>query len=155
MVLHFCYLFSYPSLLELHYRGRLRKFQTAKEQAREAGLSTREAEHRIDTELFLNKYPQWELGTPHQSVILHKMFLHAAKWGKKEQKGSSAKATRTACGDQTWRQTNLPWNFWGTGPLTRRSRTSTTVFICWEGPQVSPLVSLNREGKQSATSPPP
>ena len=65
MVLHFCYLFSYPSLLELHYRGRLRKSQTTREWDRDAGLSIREAEHRIDTELFLNEYPQWELGTPH------------------------------------------------------------------------------------------
>ena len=84
MVLHFCYLFSYPSLLEFHYGGRLRKSQTAREQAKEAGLSIREAEHRIDAELFLNEYPWWELGTPHQSVILHKMFLHATKRGWKE-----------------------------------------------------------------------
>ena len=65
MVLHFCYLFSYPSLLELQYRGRLRKFQTTREQTREAGLLIREAEHRIDVELFLNEYPRWELGAPH------------------------------------------------------------------------------------------
>ena len=84
MVLYFCYLFSYPSLLELHYGGRLRKSQTTREQAREAGLSIQEAKCQIDTELFLNKYPQWELGTPHWSVILHKMFLHATKWGQKE-----------------------------------------------------------------------
>ena len=79
MVLFFCCLFSYPSLLELHYRGRMRKFQTAREQAREVGLSIREAEQRIDAELFLDEYPRWELGAPHQSVILHKMFLHAAE----------------------------------------------------------------------------
>ena len=44
----------------------------------------REAEWRIDAELFLNEYPRWELGTPHWSVILHKIFLHTAKWGQKE-----------------------------------------------------------------------
>ena len=59
MVLHFCYLFSYPILLELHYEGRLRKSQTTREQARESGLLIREAEHRIDAELFLNEYPLW------------------------------------------------------------------------------------------------
>ena len=64
MVLHFCYLFSYPSFLELHYGGRLRKSQTTREQDREAGLLIREAECRIDTELFLNEYPQWEWGHP-------------------------------------------------------------------------------------------
>ena len=79
MVLCFYCFFSYPSLLELHYGGRLKKSQTAREWARETGLSVREAEQRIDTEAFLNEYPRWDLGAPHQSVILHKMFLHAAK----------------------------------------------------------------------------
>ena len=71
MVLHFCCLFSYPSLLELHYRGKLRKSQTAREQAREMRLLVREAEWRIDAELFLDEYPRWELGGPHWSIILH------------------------------------------------------------------------------------
>ena len=65
MVLCFNCLFSYPSLLELHYGGRIRKSQTTREQARETGLLVREAEQRVDTELFLNKYPRWELGAPH------------------------------------------------------------------------------------------
>ena len=30
-------------------------------------------------ELFLDEYPWWGLGTPHQLVILHKMFLHAVE----------------------------------------------------------------------------
>ena len=71
MVLYLCCLFSYPCLLELHYGGRMRRSQTTREWAREAGLSIREAEHRIDAELFLNEYPHWELGAPHQSIILH------------------------------------------------------------------------------------
>ena len=84
MVLCFYCLFSYPSLLELHYGGRLKKSQTAREWARETGLSVREAEPRIDAELFLDKYPRWELEAPHQSIILHKIFLHAAEQGWKE-----------------------------------------------------------------------
>ena len=84
IVLYFCCLFSYPSLLELHYGARMRRSQSTREQAREVGLSIREAECRIDAELFLNEYPRWELGAPHQSVILHEMFLHAAEWGWKE-----------------------------------------------------------------------
>ena len=68
-----------PSLLELQYGGRIRKSQPAREWARETGLSVREAEQRIDAELFLDEYPRWELGTPHQSIILHQMFLHAAE----------------------------------------------------------------------------
>ena len=79
IVSYFCCLFSYPSLLELHYGGRMNKSQTSRELAIEAGLLVREAEQRLDAELFLDEYPRWELGAPHQSVILHEMFLHAAE----------------------------------------------------------------------------
>ena len=48
------------------------------------GTSIREAKHQIDVGLFLDEYPWWELGTPHWSVILHEMFLHAANRGWKE-----------------------------------------------------------------------
>ena len=84
MVLCSYCLFSYPSLLELQYGGRIKKSQTAKERDRETGLLVREAEWRIDAELFLDEYLRWELGTPHQSVILHEMFLHTAEEGQKE-----------------------------------------------------------------------
>ena len=84
MVYVFYYLFSYSTLLELQYGGRVQKSWISQEQAREMGTSVREAEHRIDVGLFLNEYPRWELGTPHQSVILHEMFLHAAERGQKE-----------------------------------------------------------------------
>ena len=77
-------LFSYSSLGELQYGERIQKSQIATEQARETGILVREAECRIDIRLFLNEYPRLELGAPHQSVILHKMFLHAAEWGQKE-----------------------------------------------------------------------
>ena len=62
----------------------MNKSQTAREWAIEVGLSVREAEQRLDTELFLDEYPRWELGAPDQSIILHEMFLHAAKQGQKE-----------------------------------------------------------------------
>ena len=84
IVSYFCCLFSYHSLLELHYGGRLNKSQTTREQAIEVGLSVREAEQRLDAKLFLDEYPRWELGAPHQSVILHESFLHAAEQGWKE-----------------------------------------------------------------------
>ena len=83
-VLCFYCFFSYASLLDLQYGGRICKSQMAKEQAREMEISVREAECRIDIELFLDEYPRWELGAPHWSVILHEMFLHAAEWGHKE-----------------------------------------------------------------------
>ena len=58
--------------------------RVAQEQAKEMGTSVREAECQIDVRLFLDEYPRWELGTPHQSVILHEIFLHAADRGWKE-----------------------------------------------------------------------
>ena len=48
------------------------------------GLSIREAEWRLDAKLFLDKYPRWEIEGPHQSIILHDMFLHATEQGQKE-----------------------------------------------------------------------
>ena len=39
----------------------------------------------MDVGLFLVEYPWWELGTPHQSVILHEMFLYTAKREWKEE----------------------------------------------------------------------
>ena len=53
-------------------------------QAEKEGLSFREAERVIKSKIFLDEYPWWGLGTPHQMVILHEMFLHAAGWGQKE-----------------------------------------------------------------------
>ena len=79
IVSYFCCLFSYHSLLELHYGGRMNKSQTTRKQAIEVGLSVREAEWRLDTELFLYEYPRWELGAPHWSVILYEMFIHATE----------------------------------------------------------------------------
>ena len=52
--------------------------------AEQEGLSFREAEQVVETELFLDEYHRWNIGSPHQSVILHKMFLHAASQGQKE-----------------------------------------------------------------------
>ena len=78
------YLFSYLTLLALQYGDRVQRPQAAQKQAEENGISIRESEHRIDVGLFLNEYPQWELGTPHQSIILHEMFLHATERGQKE-----------------------------------------------------------------------
>ena len=60
------------------------KSQSTREQAREVGLSIREAEQWLDAELFLDEYSRWEIEGPHQSIILHDMFLHAAEQGWKE-----------------------------------------------------------------------
>ena len=80
----FCCFSSDSTLLELHYGGRVTRSRVAWEQGNKMGTSVREAECQINVRLFLDEYPWWELGTPHQSVILHEMFLHAANRGWKE-----------------------------------------------------------------------
>ena len=62
----------------------MHKSHTTREQAIEVRLSFREAEWRLNAELFLDEYPRWEIEAPHWSVILHDMFLHATEWGQKE-----------------------------------------------------------------------
>ena len=44
--------------------------------AEQEGLSYKEAKWVVELDLFLDEYPQWDMGAPHRSVILHEMFLH-------------------------------------------------------------------------------
>ena len=41
-------------------------------------------ECHMDIDMFLDGYIGWEVGSPHCSIILHEMFLHATKQGQKE-----------------------------------------------------------------------
>ena len=43
-----------------------------------------EMEHHTDVDMFWDGYVRWEVGSSHCSVILHEMFLHAAKQGWKD-----------------------------------------------------------------------
>ena len=65
--------------MTLRYGDRMEKSWVTCHHAEEEGLSIREVERVIESEMFLDEYPRWELGTPHQTVILHEMFLHAAE----------------------------------------------------------------------------
>ena len=98
------------------------------------GTSVRESECRVDIKLFLNEYPQWELGTPHWSVILHEMFLHTAEKGWKEvenmvHQGSTlepdpevGQSTMELVGYQTsWKEI---WDIYQCLPTTKATRTS-------------------------------
>ena len=38
----------------------------------------------VESNLFLDEYPRWDLGSPHLLVILYEMFLHAESRGRKE-----------------------------------------------------------------------
>ena len=68
----------------LNYGDRMEKTQEAHWVAEQEGLSYREAKWVLESNLFLDEYPQWDLGSPHWSVILHEMFLHAESRGQKE-----------------------------------------------------------------------
>ena len=65
------------ALLMLIYGDMMEKTQEACHMAEQEGLSYREAEWVVESDLFLDEYPRLDLGSPHQSVILHEMFLHA------------------------------------------------------------------------------
>ena len=84
------------------------KYQTARKQAIEVGLSFREAEQRLNAKLFLDEYPRWEIEAPNWSVILHGMFLHAIKLGWKEAERFIHQGCWAACQGLTQMQTNLP-----------------------------------------------
>ena len=80
----FCSLFSYHSLLELHYENKRNKTLTAKEWVGTEGLSFQETECHMDIDMFLDEYLHWEAeGLPHP-LILQEMFLHAAHSGRRE-----------------------------------------------------------------------
>ena len=55
--------------------------------AEQEGISFWEAEQMVESDLFLDEYPRWDLGTPDQLAILHEMFLHAAAKGQHEAEG--------------------------------------------------------------------
>ena len=64
--------------------GQVANSFTAKEWAKEGGQSVQEAENCLDAELFLDEYPQWDVGCLHHPIILQSMFMHATKEGQKE-----------------------------------------------------------------------
>ena len=56
-----------------------KKSLTTKEWAKVEGLSIREVECHMDVDMFLDRYFKWEVGSPHCSVILYGMFVHATE----------------------------------------------------------------------------
>ena len=68
--------FSYQALSVLNYEDRMEKTREACRMAEQVGLSYREAKRVVESDLFQDEYLQWDLGSPHRSVILHEMFLH-------------------------------------------------------------------------------
>ena len=62
----------------------MEKTWEAHRMAEQVGLPYREAKQVVESDLFLDEYPQWNHWSPHRSVILHEIFLHAESRGQKE-----------------------------------------------------------------------
>ena len=66
------------------YRCKRDKAAATKGWAAREGKSVQETERMIDVELFLEGQIKWEEDSPHQLVMLYKMFKHTADEGWKE-----------------------------------------------------------------------
>ena len=55
-----------------------------KKLAQETGISVREAERHLDTDMFLEECLRWPLLRSHCPFIMHWMFGHAKATGQKE-----------------------------------------------------------------------
>ena len=80
---------AFTASVTIHYLScdmgsKMQKSQATREWVGEVQMSIREAKHRLDTELFLDEYPRWDIEGPHCPIILHSMFLHAAQEGQME-----------------------------------------------------------------------
>ena len=85
MTIHLFYLlYSYHELKVAKYGCKREKSQEAKWRSAEEWKPMREMERAVDVDLFLEAQEQWAKDSPHQLIILHEMFLHAAYEGQKE-----------------------------------------------------------------------
>ena len=74
----------YHGLLELWHGDKRQKTLSAKEWVSREGLSILEMEQCMNSKMFLNEYPHWEVEGLHHPLILQGMFLQAAHSGRKE-----------------------------------------------------------------------
>ena len=91
------YLPSYLTLLTLHYGECVERSQVAWERAKEEGISFRESEWMVDSELFLDEYH-----TKCSSTLQGE--------GRKRWNTCSAEATGAVYPNLILGWTNLPWN---------------------------------------------
>ena len=75
---------SYHRLMVARYHSKQERFQVAKWQSPQEQRPVRELEWPMDVDLFLEIQNKWAENSPHQLVILHEMFWHAAIEGQKE-----------------------------------------------------------------------
>ena len=88
----------------------MEKSQVAHCQVEEEGLSIREAERVIKSEMFLDKYPQWELGTPPRQLYCMRCSFMLQNEGRERQNVCAAEVAKAAYQNPIPRQINLPWS---------------------------------------------
>ena len=66
------------------YGSKRDKAAAAKGWAAKEGRLVQETERMMDVELFLEGQTKWEEDSPHQLVMLYKMFKHTTDEGQKE-----------------------------------------------------------------------
>ena len=76
--------YRYHRLMVKRYGSKRDKAVAAKGQTAKEGRSVWETERMMDVELFLEGQTKWEKDSPHQLVMLYKMFKHTAEKGWKE-----------------------------------------------------------------------
>ena len=64
----FCSFCSYTTLLILRYGSRMEKTQEAHHRAEQEGISFWEVQQMVESDLFLDEYPRWDLGTLHTDL---------------------------------------------------------------------------------------
>ena len=85
MTIHLFYLlYSYHELMVAKYGCKREKSWEAKWRSAAEQKPVQEMERAVDVDLFLEAQEQWAKDSPHQLIILHEMFLHAAYEGQKE-----------------------------------------------------------------------
>ena len=76
--------YSYCKLMVAKYGCKREKSQEAKWRSAEEQKPMWEMEGAVDVDLFLEAQEPWAKDSPHQLIILHEMFLHAAYKGWNE-----------------------------------------------------------------------
>ena len=82
----------------------------AREHAKETGMSYRELERVVGSELFLDEYPRWGLGTPTGWWCCMKCSFMLQGEGRKRQNICATEAAGAVYPNLNLGQTYLPWN---------------------------------------------
>ena len=92
----------------------MERARVARECAEETGMSYRESERVVDSELFLDEYPRWGLGTPTGQWCCMKCSFMLQGEDRKRQNICGTEAAGAVYLNLNPGQTYPPWNLWVT-----------------------------------------